>query len=137
MTTENNKKGSDMKKAIEDATAQFEGKCKAIEKDLHRSQFVGSEGDAIELSVTVLNKFWIEGYYGDTICVEMRNVGNIFTILSNSKFARNVEIDDDVTIKGIIKGHRTADKKVKMSDFEYHIVEDVNTTTLTRVKELV
>lgn len=121
-------------KAIEDENARFDNECRKIEKNLLKSQFIGSEGDSVELSVTIINKFYFDGYYGSTLCVEMREKNNIFTMFSNSKFARDLEIDDDVCIKGIVKGHRTADKRVEISDFQYHTVEGVKSTTLTRVK---
>jgi hypothetical protein len=121
-------------KAIEDENARFDSEYRKIEKNLLKSQFVGSEGDSIELSVTIINKFHFDGYYGSTLCVEMRERNNILTMFSNSKFARELEIDDDVCIKGIVKGHRTADKKVDVGDFRQVLVEGVKSTTLTRVK---
>jgi hypothetical protein len=124
------------KKAEKDRIADLERVESEIKEKWLRSQFIGSEGDVVELSVVVINKFIVDGYYGSTFCIEFSEGDNVLTCFSNAKLVRELDVDDKIKISCTIKGHRQADKKVKQ-DGEYYHIEDVKTTTITRIKELV
>jgi hypothetical protein len=124
------------KKAEEDRIAEIDRIELEVKEKWLKSQFVGSEGDIIELSAVVISKFIVDGYYGSTFCIEFRDGDDVFTCFSNSKLVRELDVDDEVNIRCIVKGHRQADKKVKYDDEYYHI-DNVKTTTITRIKEVV
>lgn len=73
----------------------------------YTNEFVGEEGDTIEITVTLMNAFWTSGMYPTLMnkCVDAD--GNRINFFSQAKWVKELEDGDTFTIKGTIKEHST------------------------------
>lgn len=71
----------------------------------YTDEYVGEEGDAIEIKVTLITAFWTNGMYPTLMNKCVDSEGNRINFFSQAKWVKELEDGDTFTIKGTIKSH--------------------------------
>ena len=95
-----------------------------FQKKVQNSQFVGNEGDKLEIDVEVRRISYFETMYGRSARVEFSQNGNMIVWFTNVQSFENQNLKENKTyrIKGTVKKHE--------------VFNNTNQTILTRVKVL-
>jgi len=93
----------------------------SVEVNKKVSEFIGTVGEKITIMVTLINKVLIDGPYGKSILVTLKDSSeNIFTAFSTSQTIEKAIIGNKYCMTGVIKDHK--------------VYQDTKQTQLSRIK---
>ena len=103
-----------------------------------KSEFIDQPlGSHLMLEVEILEVFAFEGHYGTSWCVKaVDDNNNRISAFSTAKWVRELQGGEKMMIKGIMSDFRIRNEQVKLLDGTYTMINDIKTTYLKRIKEV-